>query len=228
MAPSFSIIIPLYNKAAAVTDTLQSVLAQTIADFEVVVIDDGSTDGSAEVVERFCQGHDQICLIRQTNAGVSATRNRGIELAQSENLIFLDADDLWEPTYLAHIQDFIAQFPQAGAYATAFVEQVNDEQGGSYRSPHRIHGLNDQPVLVDNYFEVASRGQLPLMPSSTCIPRRVLAEVGGFPTDQIQGEDQDLWARIGLRYPIALHPAPDVRYVISAENRVSTRVIPAT
>jgi glycosyltransferase involved in cell wall biosynthesis len=230
MALTFSIVIPIYNKAAAVTDTLQSVLAQTVADFEVIIIDDGSTDGSAEVVEAFChrQAGSRIRLIRQANAGVSATRNRGIELAESENLIFLDADDLWEPTFLAHIQALRAQFPQAGAYATAFVEQVNDEQGNSSLTPHRIYGLKDQPVLVDNYFDVASRGQLPLMPSSACIPRRILAEVGGFPTDQIQGEDQDLWARIGLRYPIALHPAPDVRYVISAENRVSTRVIPAT
>jgi len=237
MAPTFSIVIPLYNKASAVTATLRSVLAQTVTDFEVVVIDDGSTDGSAAVVAGFIQQQDaqpsgslQACrvkLLPQANAGVSATRNRGIELTQADHLIFLDADDLWESTYLAHIQALISQFPQAGAYATAFVEQINDAQGNSHSFPHRIYGLNDQPVLVDNYFDVASRGQLPLMPSSTCIPRRVLAEVGGFPTDQIQGEDQDLWARIGLRYPIALHPAADVRYVISAENRVSAQVIPA-
>jgi glycosyltransferase involved in cell wall biosynthesis len=230
MAPTFSIVIPLYNKAAAVTDTLRSVLAQTVTDFEVVVIDDGSTDNSAEVVEQFCQrqGDRRFQLLPQANAGVSATRNRGIELTQADHLIFLDADDLWQPTFLFHIQALISQFPQAGAYATAFVEQINDGHGGCSLSPHRIYGLKDQPVLVNNYFDVASRGQLPLMPSSTCIPRRILEEVGGFPTDQIQGEDQDLWARIGLRYPIALHPAPDVRYVISAENRVSTTVIPAT
>lgn len=230
MALHFSIVIPLYNKAAAVEETLGSVLAQTVTDFEVLVIDDGSKDGSAEVVERFIhsQGDGHIRLIRQANAGVSATRNRGIELTQADNLIFLDADDLWEPTYLAHIQDLISQFPQAGAYATAFVEEMRDSEGGDRRFPHRIYGLKDQPVLVANYFDVASRGQLPLMPSSTCIPRRVLEEVGGFPTDQIQGEDQDLWARIGLRYPIALHPSPDVRYVISAENRVSAQVIPTT
>ena len=154
MAPTFSIVIPLYNKAAAVTHTLESVLAQTLTDFEVLIIDDGSTDGGAEVVKVWLDsaGDSRFQLLSQANAGVSATRNRGIGLTQGEYLIFLDADDLWEPTYLAHIQDLMTQFPQAGAYATAFVEEVQVDQGNSHAFPHRIYGLNDQPVLVNNYF----------------------------------------------------------------------------
>ncbi|MFM1841634.1 MAG: hypothetical protein RLZZ490_365, partial [Cyanobacteriota bacterium] len=159
MVPTFSIVIPLYNKATAVSDTLASVLAQTLTDFDVLIIDDGSTDGSADVVKAWLKstGDNRFQCLPQGNAGVSATRNRGIELTQADYLIFLDADDLWAPTHLAHIQALINQFPQAGAYATAFVEEVQDDQGNSHTFPHRIYGLNDQPVLVNNYFEVASR-----------------------------------------------------------------------
>ncbi|MDM8564116.1 glycosyltransferase [Candidatus Halobeggiatoa sp. HSG11] len=215
--PNFSVIIPLYNKVKSIKAALDSVLAQTETSFEIIVVDDGSSDGSSDIVAAI----PSIRLIRQSNAGVSAARNRGIAEAQSDYLAFLDADDYWKPDFLQHIYSLIQRYPQAGAFATAY-----ELQQGEQRIAQPIHSLGKQALLIEDYFAVASRGNLPLTASSVCIPRTVLDKVGGFPTEQKQGEDQDLWARIGLFYPIALHPAVAVRYIVSADNRVSVNCIP--
>ena len=94
-----SVVIPLYNKEKKIEYTLKSVFTQTFQNFEIVIVDDGSTDNSVEEVEKFTDS--RIRLIHQTNAGVSAARNRGIEAASGELIAFLDADDVWMPEYLA-------------------------------------------------------------------------------------------------------------------------------
>ncbi len=215
----FSIIMPLYNKAQSVEKSIQSVLAQTECAFELIIINDGSTDKSQEIAESITDA--RIRVIHQDNAGVSAARNRGIQEAKYEHIAFIDADDLWTPVFLTSIQSLINQYPNAGAYATAYQFQT-----GSENRPARIHGLKSNPMLIDDYFAVASKGDLPVSASGICIPRSVIAQVGNFPEDQQQGEDQDLWARIALAFAIAVHPHPCVYYVLSAENRASMQHIP--
>lgn len=215
----FSIVVPLYNKVNSVKKTLDSILSQKHADFELIVIDDGSTDGSAERVKKI--NDPRLILIQQSNAGVSAARNHGISVAKYSHIAFIDADDIVTPEYLENIQKLIKTFPQAGAYCTQY-QFVN----GNQRIPCRIHKMSKQPRLFDNYFEIASRGDLPIVASGVCIPKYVLEEVGGFPIGQIQGEDQDLWSRIGLNYAVAVHPAFNINYQLDAENRVSVNVIP--
>ncbi|MDM8546553.1 glycosyltransferase [Candidatus Venteria ishoeyi] len=215
----FSIIMPLYNKAAEVRDSVCSVLEQTEPDFELLVIDDGSTDNS---IEQLVTIQDpRLRLIQQPNAGVSAARNRGIQAAAYAYVAFIDADDRWEKDFLARIKNLIQAYPQAGAWATAYVFQQ-----GAQLTPARIYGLGDKPTLIHDYFAVAGRGDLPLMASGVCIPRQILKQSGGFPEQQQQGEDQALWAWIGLRYPIAIDPTPCVHYQLSASNRVSLKQIP--
>lgn len=215
----FSIIMPLYNKAQSVEKSIRSVLAQTECAFELLIVNDGSTDKSPEIAESITDA--RIRVIHQNNAGVSAARNHGIREAKFEYLAFIDADDLWTPTFLSSIQSLISQYPNAGAYATAYQFQTGIEN-----RPARIHGLQSNPMLMDDYFAVASRGDLPFHTSGICIPRSVIARVGYFPVDQQQGEDQDLWARIALAFSIAVHPEPCVYYVLSAENRASVQHIP--
>lgn len=114
----FSVVIPLYNKQAYIADTLRTVFAQTYADFEVVVVDDGSTDDSAATV--LAHSDARLRLIRQPNAGVSAARNRGVAEARGSIIAFLDADDRWEPHHLETLADLVKLYPRCGAFATSY------------------------------------------------------------------------------------------------------------
>ena len=189
-----SIIIPLYNKEASIATALRGVLAQSYQDFEVVVVDDGSTDGGAAVVEQF--DDPRIRLIRQTNGGVSAARNRGIAEARGEHIAFLDADDEWMPEFLEEIAALIAEYPECKARATNYIFNSN-----GVKSPtllRKIPFAGERGVLT-NYFEVASCSHPPMWTSAVCIDRDLLQEIGGFPVGIKSGEDLLTWARIAVR-----------------------------
>ena len=113
-----SVVIPLYNKAPYIARALNSVLAQERLPEEIIVVDDGSTDGGGDLVKQFKD--PLIRLIRQENQGVSAARNRGISLAKGELIAFLDADDTWQPGFLKVISEMRELYPQAGIYGTAY------------------------------------------------------------------------------------------------------------
>ena len=190
----FSIIIPLYNKEASIAQALDSVLAQEYQDFEIVVVDDGSTDGGASVVENY--GDARIRLVRQANAGVSAARNRGIEEARGEYVAFLDADDVWMPGFLNEIAALQREFPQCRAQATNYVFNSN-----GVKSPtilRKIPFSAERGVLA-NYFEVASCSHPPVWTSAVCIERALLQEIGGFPVGIKSGEDLLTWAKVAVR-----------------------------
>ena len=189
-----SIIIPLYNKEASIATALRGVLAQTFQDFEVVVVDDGSTDGGAAVVETF--DDPRIRLIRQENGGVSAARNRGIAEARGEHVAFLDADDEWMPEFLEEIAALIAEYPECRARATNYVFNSN-----GVKSPTILRKMPfaEGRGVLTNYFEVASCSHPPMWTSAVCIDRDLLQEIGGFPMGIKSGEDLLTWARIAVR-----------------------------
>ena len=189
-----SIIIPLYNKEASIATALRGVLAQTYQDFEVVVVDDGSTDGGAAVVETF--EDPRIRLIRQENAGVSAARNRGIAEARGAHVAFLDADDEWMPEFLEEIAALIAEYPECRARATNYIFNSN-----GVKSPTILRKMpfTEGRGVLTNYFEVASCSHPPMWTSAVCIERTLLQEIGGFPVGIKSGEDLLTWARIAVR-----------------------------
>lgn len=112
-----SIVIPLYNKAHTIVNTLNTVFAQTFQDFEVVIVNDGSTDNGVEVIQQHFND-SRIRIIHQKNAGVSAARNRGVDESKGDYIAFLDGDDEWHPDYLSIINDTISKYPQAGMICT--------------------------------------------------------------------------------------------------------------
>jgi glycosyltransferase involved in cell wall biosynthesis len=135
--PAISIVMPLYNKAGQVLKTIASVTAQTLSDWELVVVDDGSTDGGPALVRAL--GDARIRVVSQANAGVSAARNRGIELARADLIAFLDADDLWLPQFLAAILALQADFPQARWFATGY--EIRPASGAAFAS--RLRGAGN-------------------------------------------------------------------------------------
>ncbi len=221
--PAVSVVIPLYNKERHVARAVQTVLNQTHGDFELIVVDDGSTDGGARVVEAIQDL--RIRLTRQANAGVSAARNRGIAEARAGLVAFLDADDEWLPDFLSTILRMRRRFPGCGAYATAF-EIVNHV---GQRKSITLAGIPDPPWegIVHNYFRSAieSANQI-VHPSAVAIPKTVLDHVGHFPVGVVYGEDADMWCRIALRYPIAFSSLSGAVYHEDADNRACDRPMP--
>ena len=203
----FSIIIPLYNKAPYIRKALESVLAQTYIDYEVIVVDDGSTDGGAEIAESFLQDPasslspfaSRLRLLKQPNQGVSAARNAGVAQAQGEYIAFLDADDWWEPTYLERMAQLVADYPDAGLYACNYV----------YYKPGKTHVALNIPTGYINYPKTYYESDaMPVWTGAAMIPRNVYDEMGGFPLGIKLGEDFLLWSKIALRYPVAFLNEP--------------------
>lgn len=218
-APRFSVVIPLHEKALHIDRALESVLGQRCASFEVLVVDDGSTDGGPEKVA--ARNDARVRLLRQANAGVAAARNAGIAAARGEYIAFLDADDVWHPDFLAEIERVIRRFPHAGLYCTGYVFR----SAGRDRPP-QLGALAGRaaPGPID-YFDAVATGDMVATASSVCVPQAVLARLGGFPAGERIGEDQDLWARIALEHPVVLSPRPLAVYHLDAAN-MATRLAP--
>lgn len=208
-----SVVVPLYNKRNYVLRCLESIQRQTMPDFEAIVVDDGSTDGGAEQARRI--GDSRFRVITQDNAGPGAARNHGAAEARADIVAFLDADDEWAPDFLEAVIRLSQLYPSAGIYATGY-RRIMDT--GRIRETTVHSAGSSEYCLVRNYFHLALEGDF-VTSSSVAIPKRVFFEAGGFLTGQNFGEDRDLWARIGLRYPIAVDRRILATYHSEAENR---------
>lgn len=202
--PVISTVIPLYNKAEHIEKTLETVFAQTYGDYEIVIVDDGSTDTSAERVERI--NDPRIRLIRQRNAGVAAARNRGISEARGEFVALLDADDDWKPEYLAEQMRLARKYPDCDVFATDY--EFRDQNGKVSRTIIRKLPFEGEDGTVSNYFEVASSGHPPLWTSAVMARKSAFEGVGGFPAGIRSGEDLLTWARLACRHRIAYSRKP--------------------
>ena len=201
-------IIPLYNKAEYIGRTLASVFAQTFDDYEVIVVDDGSTDGSFQVASETVSARLGCRVVRQANGGVATARNRGVELAEGEYVCFLDADDWWEPTFLEEMQRLIMACPEAGLYGTGFYIVKN---GKKRVAPIGVDKGFRQGYI--NYCQTYARTLcMPITSSSVAIPRDVFIRSKGFKSGISLGEDFDLWIRIALEYKVALVNLPLANY----------------
>ena len=188
--PGFSVVVPLYNKRAFVRDSIEAALAQDWNDFEIIVVDDGSTDGSVAALGNL--DDPRLRLIEQANAGPGAARNRGIAEARCEWIAFLDADDLWYPDHLAELARIIRSCPNA-ILVTAAQHHVTVP-----RLPTREPGSG--AVRYVDYF--AHAGRYPFGTSATAARRDAFAD-GGFGNFR-PGQDTEMWARLMLKGDAAL------------------------
>jgi len=215
----FSVVIPLYNKARYVCCAVQSVLNQSFPDFEVIVVDDGSTDDGAELINAIID--PRIRVVRQSNAGVSAARNLGISLAYGEWVAFLDADDWHHPEHLACLVSAQKHWPDADAVASNFL-LVADKEGPwppdwpvFSKAPH-IELITDLPR---RWMAGPS-----LCSSSVAVRTRQLQKMQPcFPLNEAQAEDLDFWFRLAEQTSIALVHAPRVAYRIDVDESLSTQ-----
>lgn len=210
-----SIVIPLYNKEKQIRTTLESVLTQTFQDYEIVIINDGSTDRS---IKEVAQVHDpRIRLIHQPNAGVSAARNHGIEEAKGEFIAFLDADDRWEPEYLQTQYELTQLYPECSVFACnyEFVDTKGQVKPTLIRKlPFaRAHGV------LSNYFEVASTSNPPIWTSAVMVRKESITAISGFPLGIISGEDLLTWARLACRYKIAYNKNASAQFMVEGYEK---------
>lgn len=210
-----SVIIPLYNKERQIRATLESVLQQSYTDYEIVVVDDGSTDGSVAIVESFNEA--RLRLIRQKNAGVSAARNRGICEARGEYVAFLDADDLWEPDFLKTMQNLAELYPDCSVYACNY-DFVSPDGTHTPTIIRRLPFTGEHGIL-SNYFEVASCSHPPICSISLMVKKEAMQTIGGFPMGIKWGEDLLTWARLACHGTVAYTKRKFAEYHLSPSNR---------
>ena len=192
----FSVVMPLYNKESFVRRSILSVLRQTVADLELIIVDDGSDDRSLSVVKEI--EDNRIRIVSQANSGAAAARNRGIAESTGSMIAFLDADDTWESTFLETIDRLTRHYPNAGFYATAYrlVEPDGLIHTPSFGVPAGFEGY------VRSYFRAAAQGRAPANSSAIAVSRSIFSMIGMFDTQMVTGEDNDMWARIALSLPV--------------------------
>lgn len=216
-----SIVIPLYNKEKSVVATLQSVLAQTYTDWECIVINDGSSDNSLEVVKNFIDEFKiddfKFQILTQNNAGVSAARNRGIIEAKGEYVAFLDADDLWTKDYLETVVALIRDYPGAGLYSVRY-KVINDTQ-----LPNVMQVKTDSHENVRGYVYNPWNNKLRLFIDSVCVCKEQLLKTGLFDERITHGEDYDLCWRLILDGGLVQDNRCCAFYRMDSENRAMHR-----
>lgn len=202
--PFFSVVVTVYNKEKFIQNTIKSVLDQTFFDFELIIVNDGSTDYSENEILKFKD--TRIQYFYKKNEGVSIARNFGIEKASSQFICLLDGDDYWYPNFLNQFHNTIINNPAQNVFACAIEVQTSKKKFPA------IYSINKKgKTQLVNYFE-ASLKQSIICTSGVAIHKTVIDEIGNFNEKMKTGEDTDLWIRIGLQYPILFMNTILVRY----------------
>lgn len=183
----FSVVIPLFNKQDSIARAVNSVLLQSYQDFELVVVNDGSTDNSLSALSSFTD--DRLIVISQKNQGVSAARNRGVAESNYDQVCFLDADDEWHPEFLHEISTLLQETPDCTLYVTACSE-VNEK--GLAKLGFVSNALERKGIIVDFYTQYSMNSML-INSSNVCVNKEYFLKAGGFPEGVRYGEDIYLW-----------------------------------
>lgn len=217
MAPAISVVVPLYNKAPYLKRSLDSIAHQTFRDFEVLVVNDGSTDGGEQIAAAYADS--RFRMLTQTNAGPGAARNRGIAESRGEWIAFLDADDEWDPAYLAESSSFAAQYSGAVSAVTCgyWLYPSMESMEPMWRRRGIPEGLFRVQPGMDPLRLVHSLAFM--CPWSTLVRAEVVRRWGGFYEKRcLYAEDAYLWLKVLLNEPVAFQMKPLVRFHAEASG----------
>ena len=209
---SISVIIPVFNGEKTIQETIDSILNQTFQNIELIIINDGSTDSTVQIINNISDS--RIKLFSYANGGLSTSRNRGISLAQGEYISFIDADDLWTPDKLESQWQALQENPQADV-AYSWTDYI-DESSNFLKSGRRIKANDDafSKLLLFNFLD---NGSNPL------IRQKALEKVGDFDRSICTAGDKDMWLRLAANYNFVCVEKPQILYRIST-NSMSTNL----
>jgi glycosyltransferase involved in cell wall biosynthesis len=196
----FSVVIPTFNRAGHLRQALDSVFAQTFGDYEVIVVDDGSTDDTEKVANHY---GNRIQLFRQSNQGPGAARNLGIQEARGEFVAFLDSDDIWFPWTLKNLEQVVARPSRPGFIAGKLFDfKTSTDLAGKVETEMEVVEFRD-------YLSAARTSKFTILTCSCVVVRRSeLNRAGGFTNQHMNGEDSDLWLRLGIVPGFAVIESP--------------------
>ena len=198
---NFSIVIPLYNKSYSIKRCIDSILSQTYRKFKIIVVNDGSTDNSMNIVEQTYANEISVGTIRtinQINQGVSVARNEGVKASSAKYVCFLDADDEWLPNFLESMAGLINDYPNAALYTLAY----NIQKEG-FKSVKSKRGLpRNHRGYVEDFFKASAKGNV-VSTSTACVLKNAFIDLGGFPNNVVAGEDLYLWIMFALNNKVA-------------------------
>ena len=210
-----SIVIPVFNKEAYLAETITSVLQQTYSSFELLLINDGSTDASLKIMRSF--EDTRIRIIDQKNHGLSKTRNRGVAEAQYELIALLDADDLWLPNHLKHLVELSENFPEAQLFATGYQELFNS---GKTVKP-KLNTAHKHPYILTDFF-TESLYQPLIIPSALAFTKASFNTLAGFNEQTTYSEDVDFLIRANLQFKMAYDPKITCYYRTGIAGQISS------
>lgn len=212
----FSVIIPLYNKRNYIQETIQSVLNQSYGNFEIIIVNDSSTDDSMEIVSRFKD--DRLRLFTKPNGGVSAARNYGISKTRYEYVCFLDADDVWDVRYLENLVSVFLHFPDAGFICGAY-KMFRDDIADVSKTISIADKPEEYTSEIDFFKTSVKKKRIIALTSSVCIRKSVLDSMASlFAVGVCNGEDADMWVRVAMKTMVVYYNKPLMFYRLGTAN----------
>lgn len=212
---SFAVVIPFYNQKEPLKSCLESVAFQERLPDEVVIIDDNSACDISDLVERYSDRFEIKYHKLSKNSGPSVARNVGVDIANSDFILFLDADDRWKSNHVKNISKFVGSREISFCAASYFYQSESTLISSSLL-------FSDKTFLkVDDLFELLSGIKLPFVTSSVCISKNLFKSLGGFNKDLTLGEDQELWLRVWAGVDLFVLPEPTVEYVVDSPSSLT-------
>ncbi len=218
MLPFFSVIIPLYNKEAYIIETLNSVLKQDFNDYEIIIINDGSTDNSLNIITNL--NLKNVLIHSQKNNGVSVARNNGIQLAQGKYIAFLDADDYWFPNHLNELHRAITAFPKHSIFCNNYKREVKKNKFKPNKFSFLPKPSAEKLYIIDNYFKSSLIADI-AWTSAVCIKKELLLKDFLFDPYIMTGQDTDLWIRLGINNSFIFNNIETSAYLKYIKNTLS-------